>query len=59
MTTDQNNSNYADGPYEAWVDKNKNNIQEADEPTIGDFKLMQEMGVNTLRLYHWKNIHKE
>ncbi|MBF0331620.1 MAG: hypothetical protein HQL17_06750 [Candidatus Omnitrophica bacterium] len=42
----------ADSMHQAWVDKNKNNIQDPDEPNVGDFKLMQEMGTNTIRVYH-------
>ncbi|MBF0483885.1 MAG: hypothetical protein HQL25_04170 [Candidatus Omnitrophica bacterium] len=53
MEEDLNNSGIIDAPYEAWVDKNKNNIQDADEPVVGDFQLMKEMGVNTIRLYHF------
>ncbi len=34
------------------MDKNKNNLQDKDEPGVGDFYLMQEMGVNCIRLYH-------
>jgi beta-glucuronidase len=34
------------------VDKNKNNLQDNDEIAAGDFVLMKEMGVNTIRLYH-------
>jgi len=49
---DFNKNGKIDGPYDAFVDKNKNNLQDADEPAIGDFKLMQDMGVNTIRLYH-------
>jgi beta-glucuronidase len=52
MEEDFNKNGKIDGPYDAFVDKNKNDIQDADEPAIGDFKLMQEMGVNTIRLYH-------
>jgi len=52
MEDDFNENCKIDGPYDAFVDKNKNNIQDADEPVIGDFKLMQEMGINTIRLYH-------
>lgn len=36
----------------AWMDKNNNNKQDADEPSEGDFSLMKKMGVNTLRIYH-------
>jgi len=52
MEDDFNQNGLADGPYDAFVDKNKNDLQDKDEPTVGDFKLMQDMGVNTIRLYH-------
>ncbi|MFZ2602959.1 MAG: glycoside hydrolase family 2 TIM barrel-domain containing protein, partial [Candidatus Omnitrophota bacterium] len=52
MEEDFNQNGKIDGPYDAFVDKNKNNLRDADEPAVGDFKLMQEMGVNTIRLYH-------
>jgi len=52
MEEDFNKNGKIDGPYDAFVDKNKNNLQDADEPSVGDFKLMQDMGVNTIRLYH-------
>ena len=52
MEEDFNNNTKPDGPYDAFVDKNGNGIQDKDEPSIGDFKLMQDMGVNTIRLYH-------
>jgi beta-glucuronidase len=41
-----------DSMHQAWVDKNKNNAQDPDEPNVGDFKLMQDMGVNAIRVYH-------
>jgi beta-glucuronidase len=52
MEDDFNRNGKADGPYDAFVDKNRNNLQDKDELTVGDFKLMQDMGVNTIRLYH-------
>lgn len=52
MTDDFNKNELIDGPHEAWVDKNFNNIQDSDEPVVGDFQLMKEMGANTLRIYH-------
>ncbi len=52
MEDDFNNNGKADGPYDAFVDKNRNNLQDKDEPAVGDFLLMQEIGVNTIRLYH-------
>ncbi len=52
MTSDVNGNGKADGPYDSWVDKNRNDKQDADEPVVGDFQLMKEMGVNTIREYH-------
>ncbi len=52
MFEDFDNNDKIDGPYDAFVDKNRNNLQDEDEPSIGDFKLMQQMGVNTIRIYH-------
>jgi len=52
MVADDNKNGKIDGPYESWVDKNDNNKQDADEPVVGDFQLMKDMGVNTVRLYH-------
>ena len=52
MTMDLDKNGKIDGPFDSWVDKNKNNQQDSDEPVVGDFKLMKDMGVNTLRLYH-------
>ena len=52
MTYDYNKNGKCDGPFDAFVDKNGNNKQDPDEPSVGDFKLMKEMGVNTIRLYH-------
>jgi beta-glucuronidase len=60
MEDDFNKNGKADGPLDAFVDKNKNNKQDKDEPAVGDFKLMKDMGVNTIRLYHHPyRIHKE
>jgi beta-glucuronidase len=52
MLADQNKNGRIDGPYDSWVDKNRNNRQDPDEPVVGDFKLIKDMGVNTLRIYH-------
>lgn len=49
MVADFNNNGKIDRPYDAFVDKNKNNTQDEDEPAVGDFKLMKDIGVNTLR----------
>jgi beta-glucuronidase len=52
MEEDFNQNGKIDGPYDAWVDKNGNNIQDKDEPAVGDFQLMKQMGVNSIRVYH-------
>ena len=51
MTTDRNANGTLD-VLESFVDANRNHRQDADEPTVGDFALIRDMGVNTLRLYH-------
>lgn len=52
MYEDTNKNGKADGPYDSWVDKNRNNEQDPDEPTVGDFQLLKEMGINTIREYY-------
>jgi len=52
MLADENQNGKIDGPYDSWVDANRNNRQDPNEPVIGDFRLLQAMGANTLRLYH-------
>jgi len=52
MREDDNHNGKIDGPYDAWVDKNGNNKQDPDEMVVGDFELMKQMGVNTIREYH-------
>lgn len=60
MYEDTNGNGRVDGPYDAWVDANRNDVQDEDEPVVGDFQLMKEMGVNTLRIYqHPHKINKE
>ncbi|RKY36630.1 MAG: hypothetical protein DRP78_03160 [Candidatus Omnitrophota bacterium] len=50
--SDLNNNGKIDSPYDSWVDKNKNNIQDDDEFAVGDFQLFKDMGVNVIRVYH-------
>jgi beta-glucuronidase len=50
---DFNKNGKIDGPYDAWVDKNGNNVQDKGEKKVGDFQLMKEMGVNCIRVYHY------
>jgi len=52
MEEDFNANGKPDGPYDAFVDENGNNIQDKNERAVGDFRLMKDMGVNTIRLYH-------
>ena len=52
MEEDFNQNGKMDGPFDAWVDKNRNDIQDEDEPNVGDFQLLKEMGVNCIRIYH-------
>ncbi len=52
MWQDTNNNGKIDAPYESWVDKNRNRVQDEDEPVVGDFKLLKDMGCNCLRFYH-------
>lgn len=58
MQADHNNNGKIDGPYDAWVDKNYNNKQDADEHSVGDFQLLKDMGCNTMRLYHYASNKK-
>jgi len=37
MTEDTNNNGRADGPYDTWVDANRNDQQDSDEPVVGIF----------------------
>lgn len=52
MISDDNKNGKIDGPYDAWVDANRNDQQDPDEKVVGDFKLLKDMGINTVRLYH-------
>lgn len=59
MNYDFNHNGKPDTAYDSWVDKNANNFQDADEPAVGDFQLLEEMGCNTIRIYHPVNIKKD
>jgi len=49
---DEDGDGINDLAYQTWVDKNNNNARDWDEKDIGDFKLLKQMGVNTIRIYH-------
>lgn len=52
MQEDFNQNGKIDGPYDSYLEDNRR--------PVGDFKLMKEMGVNAIRLYHHpKPINKE
>lgn len=59
MWEDSNNNGVIDGPYDSWVDLNRDNYRDSYENTVGDFALLKAMGCNTIRLYHSDNINKE
>lgn len=59
MFADYNDNGIVDGPYESWVDNNNNDIKDADDKIVGDFQLMKDMGINTLRLYHYPDFNKQ
>ncbi|OVE77090.1 hypothetical protein BVX98_03680, partial [bacterium F11] len=48
MTVDQNENGLNDFAYESFVRSDDG----TNGPPVGDFQLMKEMGVNTIRLYH-------
>ncbi len=49
---DSNENGIVDGPYEVWVDKDRDNTRDSNEKKVGDFQLMKEMGVNCIREYY-------
>jgi hypothetical protein len=49
---DDNQDLRNDFAYETWVDENKNNVLDSTEQVLGDFQILKDMGVNTMRLYH-------
>ena len=51
MILDLNNNGRNDVVYDSWVDVNGNNEQDDNEPMVGDWHLLKEMGVNTIRIY--------
>ena len=60
MQEDTDGNGRVDGPFDSWVDANRNNQQDPNESVVGDFQLMKDMGVNTMRIYqHPDTINKE
>ncbi|MFC1807991.1 glycoside hydrolase family 2 TIM barrel-domain containing protein, partial [Candidatus Omnitrophota bacterium] len=52
MQADYNRNQKIDGPYDTWIDENRNNLQDSNEGPVGDFNLLWNMGANTIRIYH-------
>jgi beta-glucuronidase len=52
MLADQNKNGKIDGPYDSWVGAYLDGKLVQKGPVVGDFQLLKDMGVNTLRLYH-------
>lgn len=59
MWEDNNKNGKIDGPYDSWVDLDRDDFQGADENAVGDFALLKAMGCNTIRIYHSEKINKE
>ncbi len=59
MTYDDDRDGRNDVAFQTWVDANRNNRRDAGETEVGDFRLLQEMGVNTIRLYHLPSARPE
>lgn len=59
MWSDIDRNGKIDGPYDSWVDLDRDDFQHIDENPVGDFALLKAMGCNTIRIYHSENINKE
>jgi hypothetical protein len=59
MLSDENHNGKIDGPYDAFIDSNCNNVRDPWEKPVGDFELLNEMGCNTIRIYHPSNVNKK
>ena len=51
MFLDKDKDGVIDAPFESWVDENNNGKRDGNEKAVGDFFLLKDMGVNTIRLY--------
>ncbi len=51
MHKEKDNNGRIDAAYDAWVDANRNGVRDDNEPPVGDFQLMKDMGVNAIRYY--------
>ncbi|MDR2191534.1 MAG: hypothetical protein LBO62_01445 [Endomicrobium sp.] len=55
---DYNSNRKIDAPFDAWVDANRNEKKDKNEPVVGDFALLKEMGANSIRIYHYSDLNK-
>ena len=51
MVVDDDHDGRIDAPYQSWVEPDDTH-KRGDAPETGDFKLLSEMGCNTIRVYH-------
>lgn len=58
MAEDEDRNGMNDAAYETWVDTNRNNRRDDDEPVVGDFALLKAMGCNTIRVFNSNEINK-
>ncbi len=49
---DSNHNGKIDAIEESWIDTNGNEVQDPDEPWTTDMQILQDMGVNTIRIYN-------
>jgi hypothetical protein len=59
MFADENKNDKNDVAYETWIDSNGNGEQDADEPMVGDFTLLKEMGCNAIRVLDSQELNVE
>lgn len=59
MDADENGNKVNDIAYETWVDANRNGRRDSGEAIVGDFRLLKEMGCNTIRVFTTLDIDKE
>ncbi|MCL2335418.1 MAG: hypothetical protein FWC57_05080 [Endomicrobia bacterium] len=59
MWEDNDDNGRIDGPYDSWIDSERDNYRSSDGNAVGDFALLKAMGCNTIRIYDSENINKE
>ncbi len=59
MLQDENDNGLCDAAYDSFIDANRDDYQDADENAVGDFQLLEDMGCNTIRIYHHDGVQRE